>query len=176
MDVSYTHLDVYKRQVAGLPTYWTSLKTGYPLSRIYPAIWKSWPIQLPSACPRSFPSSIPGWKSMTCQSQAPPWMRWLFPSTRSIQYEKICFLFQNTFHTGTPVPDSCLCRHSDTIHVGSHGNIALFCLLPLDVYKRQGIQGIVLEYHTDVPVLCLHLRSEERRVGKECRSRWSPYH
>ena len=21
-----------------------------------------------------------------------------------------------------------------------------------------------------------HLRSEERRVGKECRSRWSPYH
>ena len=24
-------------------------------------------------------------------------------------------------------------------------------------------------------LLCL-LRSEERRVGKECRSRWSPYH
>src|SRR5260370_42482428 len=24
----------------------------------------------------------------------------------------------------------------------------------------------------DIP----HLRSEERRVGKECRSRWSPYH
>src|SRR2546430_12535524 len=23
---------------------------------------------------------------------------------------------------------------------------------------------------------CLHSRSEERRVGKECRSRWSPYH
>src|SRR5256885_8165884 len=23
---------------------------------------------------------------------------------------------------------------------------------------------------------CLSLRSEERRVGKECRSRWSPYH
>ena len=22
----------------------------------------------------------------------------------------------------------------------------------------------------------LHIRSEERRVGKECRSRWSPYH
>ena len=22
----------------------------------------------------------------------------------------------------------------------------------------------------------LNLRSEERRVGKECRSRWSPYH
>ena len=24
-------------------------------------------------------------------------------------------------------------------------------------------------------ILCSH-RSEERRVGKECRSRWSPYH
>ena len=24
--------------------------------------------------------------------------------------------------------------------------------------------------------LNLHIRSEERRVGKECRSRWSPYH
>ena len=25
-------------------------------------------------------------------------------------------------------------------------------------------------------VFCLCFRSEERRVGKECRSRWSPYH
>ena len=24
--------------------------------------------------------------------------------------------------------------------------------------------------------LCIDCRSEERRVGKECRSRWSPYH
>ena len=28
----------------------------------------------------------------------------------------------------------------------------------------------------DIPVLGLRFRSEERRVGKECRSRWSPYH
>src|SRR5437764_14990446 len=26
-----------------------------------------------------------------------------------------------------------------------------------------------------VIILLLHFRSEERRVGKECRSRWSPY-
>ena len=25
-------------------------------------------------------------------------------------------------------------------------------------------------------VLAINIRSEERRVGKECRSRWSPYH
>ena len=32
-----------------------------------------------------------------------------------------------------------------------------------------------LRYHGMSPILSL-LRSEERRVGKECRSRWSPYH
>ena len=33
--------------------------------------------------------------------------------------------------------------------------------------------GIPAERSSD---LKLNLRSEERRVGKECRSRWSPYH
>ena len=27
-----------------------------------------------------------------------------------------------------------------------------------------------------IPAKISQLRSEERRVGKECRSRWSPYH
>ena len=31
-------------------------------------------------------------------------------------------------------------------------------------------------YITDNFLLRTHTRSEERRVGKECRSRWSPYH
>ena len=30
--------------------------------------------------------------------------------------------------------------------------------------------------HATKPGLSLAVRSEERRVGKECRSRWSPYH
>ena len=34
--------------------------------------------------------------------------------------------------------------------------------------KGQVLQGTVA--YVDFP------RSEERRVGKECRSRWSPYH
>ena len=33
---------------------------------------------------------------------------------------------------------------------------------------------IFSEYHT--PFKFVYKRSEERRVGKECRSRWSPYH
>ena len=33
------------------------------------------------------------------------------------------------------------------------------------------------EYDTDNSIQeGIHHRSEERRVGKECRSRWSPYH
>ena len=38
--------------------------------------------------------------------------------------------------------------------------------------KLLGIE--IVEIVTDRAVVCL--RSEERRVGKECRSRWSPYH
>src|SRR2546422_6473751 len=30
--------------------------------------------------------------------------------------------------------------------------------------------------HTRLVERLKHVRSEERRVGKECRSRWSPYH
>ena len=34
-----------------------------------------------------------------------------------------------------------------------------------------------MEYYSAIKRTKLsHLRSEERRVGKECRSRWSPYH
>ena len=29
---------------------------------------------------------------------------------------------------------------------------------------------------SNLDALCDKIRSEERRVGKECRSRWSPYH
>src|SRR5256885_2494956 len=35
---------------------------------------------------------------------------------------------------------------------------------------------LVMAYIGDESTPALSLRSEERRVGKECRSRWSPYH
>src|SRR3712207_2784539 len=37
------------------------------------------------------------------------------------------------------------------------------------------IMSIRYDYH-NIKVLLKSKRSEERRVGKECRSRWSPYH
>src|SRR2546429_4700595 len=36
--------------------------------------------------------------------------------------------------------------------------------------------GIAMTATRRITTHCSPLRSEERRVGKECRSRWSPYH
>src|SRR3712207_8509529 len=38
----------------------------------------------------------------------------------------------------------------------------------------QGLVDPRRPFELGVPLV--HVRSEERRVGKECRSRWSPYH
>ena len=45
------------------------------------------------------------------------------------------------------------------------GNICNIPLYHLDSLPRIAAQSVTV-----------HQRSEERRVGKECRSRWSPYH
>src|SRR5271157_6396112 len=54
------------------------------------------------------------------------------------------------------------------------------CALPISSSDLHLTQHDVLETH-GLSVLLFHneyhrVRSEERRVGKECRSRWSPYH
>ena len=36
--------------------------------------------------------------------------------------------------------------------------------------------AVLITYSPQNGVILLVMRSEERRVGKECRSRWSPYH
>src|ERR1035441_2691099 len=43
-----------------------------------------------------------------------------------------------------------------------------FVLLPTRLVGEESSEVLVAELHEG--------RSEERRVGKECRSRWSPYH
>ena len=48
------------------------------------------------------------------------------------------------------------------------------------VFSWPGIGRLLIQaiQHRDYPIVqgCVLFRSEERRVGKECRSRWSPYH
>src|SRR2546426_12695392 len=57
---------------------------------------------------------------------------------------------------------------------GTYGCIVLDVMLPgrdgFSVVSELRARGVF------TPVLLLTARSEERRVGKECRSRWSPYH
>src|SRR5260370_37536641 len=51
------------------------------------------------------------------------------------------------------------------------------CALP--ICARQGARTALhqtAQRETADPPQRIHPRSEERRVGKECRSRWSPYH
>src|SRR3989475_9415855 len=43
-------------------------------------------------------------------------------------------------------------------------------------YKRAFDEVMGPQYRTSPPPPGVTKRSEERRVGKECRSRWSPYH
>src|SRR3712207_1044933 len=51
--------------------------------------------------------------------------------------------------------------------VDTEGTVLKVKVHPADLHDKEG--GMLL-------LTGLHLRSEERRVGKECRSRWSPYH
>ena len=51
-----------------------------------------------------------------------------------------------------------------------------------NIYNMDCIEGMKLMANGSVDAVIADLpygvlnRSEERRVGKECRSRWSPYH
>src|SRR2546422_387859 len=66
---------------------------------------------------------------------------------------------------------------SDLIAGGGPAGIMLGLLM-----ARAGVDVLVLEKHADFlrdfrgDTIHPSTRSEERRVGKECRSRWSPYH
>ena len=41
--------------------------------------------------------------------------------------------------------------------------------------EAHALYGLACSY-SELLVVLVRARSEERRVGKECRSRWSPYH
>ena len=56
-----------------------------------------------------------------------------------------------------------------------------FIILNQTLFHPQGggqpsDQGTLQVGDVTIPIHRVRSRSEERRVGKECRSRWSPYH
>ena len=84
----------------------------------------------------------------------------------SFSLEKIIFPCSKRAHV---VPPKLLHTHKSNLHLPNFlaaavSKPALYRLLPYHIsYFMQIFR-------------CLIHRSEERRVGKECRSRWSPYH
>src|SRR3712207_9058618 len=59
----------------------------------------------------------------------------------------------------------CILHH----YISGHRNIDELNFSDLDFFEENNI-----EWEKGVEVIKLDARSEERRVGKECRSRWSP--
>ena len=61
-----------------------------------------------------------------------------------------------------------------------HFVLSVLAILPLAVLLSHATESVAAKTGDSVGGLLNatlgNLRSEERRVGKECRSRWSPYH
>src|SRR3712207_7426920 len=65
--------------------------------------------------------------------------------------------------------DLAVCEH---VHLPMQSGSTRTLKRMLRRYTREGYLECVRRLRDAIP----GLRSEERRVGKECRSRWSPYH
>src|SRR2546422_6897184 len=52
--------------------------------------------------------------------------------------------------------------------------VTLFAVTDTGTHPHKGMSTFIVPM--DHPGVTIRRRSEERRVGKECRSRWSPYH
>ena len=62
-------------------------------------------------------------------------------------------------------------------HLGIIGPIPLAEFTPESIARKIEANPFAREAKNKKPrILTITQRSEERRVGKECRSRWSPYH
>ena len=74
---------------------------------------------------------------------------------------------------GTPTPTEFRFGSAHALRIGEEvlmfdcGPAATHKLVKAGLFPTQ-VDNLFFTHH--------HFRSEERRVGKECRSRWSPYH
>src|SRR3712207_9181853 len=88
---------------------------------------------------------------------------------------------------GSPLPEEMLEENPDDVHAGAANlrkqieNIRLHGVSPvvaINVFPsdHDSEHAAVREIAEEMGARVAVCRSEERRVGKECRSRWSPYH
>ena len=54
--------------------------------------------------------------------------------------------------------------------------VSYYGISKLTIAKMAGVEENDIDRLLVNPPEKVEIRSEERRVGKECRSRWSPYH
>src|SRR2546422_6164183 len=73
--------------------------------------------------------------------------------------------------------DVCSSDLSEGINLQEHFNAVIHYDLSWNPTRHEQREGRVDRYgQPSKQVRVVTYRSEERRVGKECRSRWSPYH
>ena len=58
----------------------------------------------------------------------------------------------------------------------SSGRVLTLVVLAEKGHSREALNAAIRASHEHPSRIIVTTRSEERRVGKECRSRWSPYH
>src|SRR2546430_10887201 len=92
-------------------------------------------------------------------------------------------LFQITFELfhgdSTYKPRDWAIKISPTFSLPNYLNARETGVVNIDVRRgtnRTDTQFSLEEAFAEVKLADVNARSEERRVGKECRSRWSPYH
>src|SRR3712207_9092562 len=86
----------------------------------------------------------------------------LFRSERDGVVQRAVMALKDALPDLVVVTDVCLCEYTDHGHCGVIEGGRVLNDPTLDLLARMALSHVE--------------RSEERRVGKECRSRWSPYH
>ena len=93
--------------------------------------------------------------------------------------------FSRKDNSDVKIPLKSLKRHFAALGSSGSGKTVLVKAI-MEECIRAGIPLLLIDLQGDLASLALDgdkslmeskgVRSEERRVGKECRSRWSPYH
>ena len=90
------------------------------------------------------------------------------------------WLSSNEMHQCKHIPYRCftalflIAFHCIQIYVSRNPSIDVYCgpvAYNSEIFGYKSFHANIIEESSDKST-----RSEERRVGKECRSRWSPYH
>src|SRR3712207_9268668 len=95
-------------------------------------------------------------------------------------------IYTLSLHDALPISNGSLSLSEVKKEISIHAIEKIGDIAKLDVgreIRRGGMPEIIFseskEYKDIIRIasaIVRHNRSEERRVGKECRSRWSPYH